>query len=106
MPTRLDCIHYAAGRKTAAQGGGLTMIVVIFAAVSSGVLTAAAAWSALGPLALLLASAVASAAGLLTGLLLALLRRDRPASTPVHIGVSEAAVPPRAANDRAPRRAA
>jgi hypothetical protein len=82
------------------------MIVVIFAVVSSGVLTVATAWSAFGPLALLLASAVASAAGLLTGLLLALLRRDKPFNTAVHTKVSVAAVPPRAANDPTPRRAA
>jgi hypothetical protein len=82
------------------------MLVVVAATLSGDLAVLVLTWSSLGLGALLLVPAVASAAGMLTGLLLALLRRDRPVSTPVHLGMSEAAVLPRAANDPAPRRAA
>lgn len=85
---------------------GLGMLVVVAATLGSGLAVLTLTWSSLGLSTLLLVPTVASAAGLLTGLLLALLRRDRPVSTPVHIGVSEASVPPDPANDRAPRRVA
>lgn len=71
------------------------MIVVIFAAVSSGLIVLVTTWASFGLFALLLASAVASAAGLLTGLLLAVLRRKKPFSTAVRTEVSVAADPPR-----------
>lgn len=71
------------------------MIVVIFAAVGSGLVVLVATWSSFGLSALLLASAIASATGLLTGLFLAVHRRDKSFPTAVRTEVSVAAVPPR-----------
>lgn len=56
------------------------MIVVILAALVIGLLTLAVTWSKLGLIALVLASAIASAAGLLTGLFLAFSRKSGLAS--------------------------
>jgi hypothetical protein len=77
------------------------MIVLLVAALGSGLAALAATWSLLGPWALLLAPAVASAAGLLAGLILAVLRRDKPFTRSLRIGVSNATKVEPAANDSA-----
>lgn len=75
------------------------MVVLIMAALGSGVIVLGATWSSLGPFALLLAPVVASATGLLAGLLLAFLRRSKPLRVAVRNGASDAAASDRAANN-------
>jgi hypothetical protein len=75
------------------------MVVLLIAALGSGLTVLALTWSSLGPWALHLAPAVASAASLLAGLTLALLRRDKSAAKALRIGVSDATSSERAAYD-------
>ncbi|MGH1573701.1 hypothetical protein ACRAWG_27445 [Methylobacterium sp. P31] len=75
------------------------MIVLVVAALGSGIVVLGATWSAFGLFALLLAPVVASATGLLAGLLLAFLRRSKLPRMAVRIGASGVAAPDRAANN-------